>query len=239
MILRIVWFAAILAIAAITAGVQLDRQTRRTPEIAPTVPEQFRSAAQLQIVTSAIEGDDPQYALAEAKRLVARRPMPSEHLTLLALASIKAGEAQIGTETIQYAARRGWRDPVAQEAMLRLAMAAGDMTEAALRYTALLLREETQDEVLVETAPAIFAETGGPGQQALIDTLVATDRWPSTFLRRGLRVMPPPAFADIATGSMAKGVRYDCRLLEQSVAALSRRDAAAGNRLAQAVSEQC
>ena len=239
MIFRIIWFAAILAVAALTAGVQLDRQVRRTPAIAPVVPAPFRSAAQFQIATAALEAGDPGAALAEARRLVARRPVPAEHLTLLAIAQVQADQAEAGSETIQYAARRGWRDPVAQEAMLRLAVAAGDMPEAAYRFTALFLRESTEDALLEELSKAVFSETGGDGQQTMVTILAQTDRWPATFLRRGYRVMAPATFTDIAVDSIAKGVQFDCKLLEQSVTALSRRDAEQGGRLAAAVAPVC
>lgn len=239
MIFRIIWFAAILAIAAVTAGVQLDRQVRRTPAIALAVPAPFRSAAQFQIATSAIESGDPDAALAEARLLVARRPVPAEHLTVLAVALAQADQAKAGAETIQYAARRGWRDPVAQEAMLRLAVAAGDMPEAAHRYTALFLRDSTEDALLEELSNAVFSESGGAGQQTLITILSQTDRWPATFLRRGFRVMAPATFVDITTGSIAKGVQFDCKLLEQTLTAVSRRDAQQGTRLAAAVASVC
>lgn len=239
MIFRIIWFAAILAIATVTAGVQFDRQVRRTPAIAPVVPAPFRSAAQFQIAAKAIEAGDPDAALTEARLLVARRPVPAEHLTVLAIALVQAGEAEAGSETIQYAARRGWRDPVAQEAMLRLAVAAGDMPEATHRFTALFLRDSTDDALLEELSKAVFSEAGGPGQQTLITILSQTDRWPTTFLRRGFRVMAPTTFVDITIGSIAKGVRFDCKLLKQIVTALSRRDPQQGNRLAAAVAPVC
>lgn len=239
MIGRVIWFAAILGLAVATAGVQLDRQVRRTPQIASAVPEPFRSAAQFEIARAALEGDDPEYAVAEARRLVLRRPMPSEHLTILAIASIKAGRPEAGAETIQYAARRGWRDPLAQEGMLRLAIAADDIPEAALRYTALMLSEDSDDAFLTEFAPRIFAETGGAGQQIMVDTLVSTDRWPTTFIRRGGRVMPPAIFVDIVAASIARGVRYDCKVLQQAIRPMSRRDADAAARLAAAAEKQC
>ncbi|MAY20103.1 MAG: hypothetical protein CL955_05750, partial [Erythrobacteraceae bacterium] len=70
-------------IAIVTAGLQLDRQARKTPAMAQSVPEIVRSSAQLPVAAGALSSDNPQYALAEAERLIRRRPMPAEHLRLL------------------------------------------------------------------------------------------------------------------------------------------------------------
>jgi hypothetical protein len=59
---------------------------------------------------------------------------------LLAVAQAKAGNAEAAGLAIQIAGQRGWREPVAQEAVLRLALGAGNKPEAARRYAALFLR---------------------------------------------------------------------------------------------------
>ena len=115
--------------------------------------------------------------------------------------------------------------------MLRLALDAGDEPEAARRYAALFLRAATPNALLQELGPAVLAQTGGPGQRTLVDIISGTDRWHDTFLRRGVQVIPPAAFADITLASIKRGARFDCGILKQSLKALGQQDAATAERL--------
>lgn len=239
MIAGIVWRAALAGIALVTFGVQMDRQARRTPSIAESVPEALRSAAQLPVAAYALAGNDPDRALAEAERLVRRRPLPAEHLRVLAQAQFAAGQVEESVLSIQYAAQRGWRDPLAQESMLRLALEAGDAPEAARRYAALFLRRDTADALLEELGPPVLAEAEGEGRTTLATIVGGGERWHSQFLNRGARVMPPDAFVEIISATAAEGTRYDCRLLRQAQRMLSARDEAAGTQLSAIVDDQC
>jgi hypothetical protein len=239
MIGRIVWFTALAAVALLTAALQIDMQSRRSPALADLVPEPLRNVAQVRITQAALDGEDSARALAEAERLVRRRPVPAEYLTLLATGQAKAGEVEKATQTIQIAGQRGWREPLAQEAVLRLALSAGDKPEAARRYAALFLRDQTPDRLLEELGPAVLAEPGGLGQQTLVAIVVGGERWHSLFLRRGARVMPPAAFSAIATDSIAKGTAFDCKALAASIDTLKQRDADAANTLRAAARRRC
>lgn len=231
MIGRVIWIGLLFALAVVTTMLQLDRQADATPALAPFVPAPMRGYAQPPVTLAATEGADSAAALEEARRLVRRRPIPAEHLTLLALAQTKAGMPEQAGLTIQIAAQRGWREPVAQEAVLRLALAAGDEPEAARRYAALFLRAATPDTLLQEIGPAVLTRTDGPGQRTLVDIISGTDRWHDTLLRRGVQVMPPAAFADITLAAIERGARFDCGILRQSVKGLQRQDAATAQRL--------
>ncbi len=239
MISGILWRAVLVAIALVTIGVQADRQTRRTPALAQKVPELFRSAAQMPVAAYALAGDDPSYALAEAERLVRRRPLPAEHLRVLAQAQFAARQIDESALSIQYAAQRGWRDPLAQESMLRLALAAGNAPEAARRYAALFLRRDTEDALLEELGPPVLEEAGGEGRQTLIEIVGGGDRWHNQFLHRGARVMPPDAFVEIVNATTANGVRYECPLLEQVERNVRTRDESSATQLARIIEDQC
>ncbi len=248
MIVRLIWLLCILVIGAVTAAVQLDRQADISPGVAPIVPAPFRGHAQARIVTAALAEKTPSHAaivaVPEAERLVRRRPIPAEHLTLLAIARAKAGETEASSLTIQYAAQRGWREPIAQETMLRLAVAAGDRAEAARRYAALFLRDATPDALLEEFGPRVLSTNGNAASRSEgLDTMIAivsgSERWQSHFLRRGARVMPPAAFSTIVSATSAKGVRYDCDLMQKVGRAVSARDEAAGGSFAGLIVEQC
>lgn len=239
MIARILWLALLSALAGVTTMLQLDRQAELSPALAPLVPQPLRGYAQARIAATGIGAKDSAAALEEARRLVQRRPVPAEHLTLLAIAQAKAGMTDQAGLTIQIAAQRGWRDPLAQEAVLRLALAAGDKPEAARRYTALFLRSATPNALLQEVGPAVLEETDGPGQRTLVDIISGTDRWHDAFLRRGVQVIPPAAFADITLASMARGVRFNCGVIGQAIKDLGQKDVAAAQRIAVASGSQC
>lgn len=239
MIGRFVWFAVLIAIALVTAALQIDMQSRRSPQLAALVPAPLRGHSQVHVVRSALAKEDPGLALGEAKRLLQRRPMPAENLVLLATAQAKAGKPDDAMLTIQIAGQRGWREPLAQEAVLRLALSAGDKPEAARRYAALFLREQTPDALLQELGPAVLDEAGGLGQQTMVAIVVGGERWHPIFLRRGISVMPSAAFSAIAAESLRQGAAFECPQLAQSIKVLKRNDPDAGERLQAAAARRC
>jgi len=239
MIGRIVWTAGLLAIAAVTTALQIDRESHTTRALAPLVPAPLRNYAQTQVTLAAIGAGEPQAALAEAQRLVRRRPVPAEYLTLLAIAQAQSGQAEQAELTIQIAGQRGWREPLAQEAVLRLALAAGDKAEAARRYAALLRRQATPDAVLIALGPDVLGEPEGTGRQALTDIIVGAERWHFVFLERGPQVMPLDAFSEIAAAAIARGVVFECNSLKRTVEGLRQRDAAAAQTLAGPAARAC
>ena len=239
MIGRILWLAALLSIAVITTSLQFDRQSEAAPQIAPLAPAPFCDYAHAYIVAAALERDDPAAALDAAKELVRRRPMPAEHLTLLAAAQAKAGETDAAVFTIQLAGQRGWRDRVAQETLLRLALVAGDKAEAARRYAALFRSNATADELLIEFAPKVLGEAGGAGQVTFAAILAGAPRWYEQFLQRGARVMPPATFAEILGLSLDRGAPFACEPLQRAAEDLGKRDAAAAAKLTAPIARRC
>lgn len=237
MIGRILWFATILAVGAVTFSVQLDRQARVSPALAPNVPEPFRAFAQTHIAANALQGDDPALALEEAEKLVKRRPIPAPHFRLLAAAQFNVDEVAAAGQTVQIGAKRGWRDTLSQEAMLRLALQAGDKPEAARRYAALFLNNQTPEELLIELNEPVFEEAGGVGRTTFTDIVAGGDRWLGFFLTRGPRVLSPDAFAEIVTASQKRGTRFPCTPLERALKDLQKRDPAAAEAL-QAISKK-
>jgi len=236
-IARISWYLGLAAIAGATALLQLDRQTAVSPELVGLVPEPFRAVSQARIAAESLAAADPAQALDEAEKLVLRRPVPAQSLRLLALAQYRAGQLNEGSLSIQYAAKRGWRDVVAQEAMARLALAAGDTAEAARRYSALLARQETPDALLESLGAEIFARDDGVAIEAMADITSGSDRWIDLFLRRGVRVMPADAFSKVVVKSIAKGAAIDCRTIDRLASTIGRRDSTAASRLSAAAPE--
>lgn len=213
MIIRAIWWTFLGVIAIVTASVQLDRQSAVVTQIAPNVPSPARGFAQSQIVAQALLAQDNDRAVSEARRLVERRPIPAESLRLLAQAQFAAGQTDQSALTIQYAAQRGWRDPLAQESMLRLALAADDAPEAARRFAALFLFQGTDDALLEELAPMVLGQPGGAGRQTLTDIVAGAERWHPHFVRRGARVLPAEGFVEIVIEAAAQGAIFECDLL--------------------------
>lgn len=133
MIGRIVWWAVLSCVALVTAGLQLDKQSEVTPALAPLVPAPLRNFAQTQITASAAENGDPAVALAESEDWCAAARFRPNTLQFWRSPLAKAGKLQNAALAIQFAGQRGWREAIAQEAVLRLALAAGDQAEAARR----------------------------------------------------------------------------------------------------------
>ena len=239
MMARIAWLVSLAAIVVVAFGVQVDRQARKTPSIAIGVPESVRSTAQLPVAAYALDSGETGRALVEAEKLVRRRPIPAEHLRLLAQAQFAAGELEKGGLTIQYAAQRGWRDMLAQEAMLRIALNAGDEAEAARRYTALFVNQATEDALLIELGDIVLAQPGGTGRETLTEIVTGAQRWHSQFLRRGWRVMPPDAFVEIVATSSDRGAVYDCDQLRLGVRSIRTRNADAADKLDGLIATQC
>lgn len=224
MIGRIVWWIVLVLVALGTTGFQLDRQSRVSPELASFVPEPFRAFGQAHIASSALTQRDAEGALDAAKKLVRRRPLPAENLRLLSAAQFKAGLHQQSAVTMQYAARRGWRDPIPQEAMMRFALAAGDEGEATRRFVALMIRPSTSDETLTELGEALFGAKPSEGQRVLTELLAGTEKWNAIFVRRGLNALPTATYVEALIDAEKNGAVFDCGQMRMSLKAIERRD---------------
>ena len=157
---------------------------------------------------------------------------------MLATAQFEAGQVENSAVTVQLAARRGWRDPLSQQAMLELALGAGDGAEAARRYAALLLNSETENELLAELAARTFSEPEGAARVAFSKIVAGGQRWHDFFLRRGSRVMPADAFTEIVVGANAIAP-FDCSAVERTLEQFGNRDAPSAEQLATAFADSC
>lgn len=231
MIFRALWICCILAIAAVTIGAQLDRQARFDPTFVASVPEPFRAFSQRHVTVEALRSGNTALALMEARKLVARRPMPAEHLRLLSLAEFEYGAAEQSVYSIQLAARHGWRDRSTQQTMLNLAVAAGDQTEAARRFAALFARGGIEEAELRAFAQKVFGPSGSAARIEFANILSEAERWQRLYLRMGPGVFPTDAFVEITQRASKAGVSFQCENAMRAVERLRRVDRAAGDAL--------
>jgi hypothetical protein len=239
MILRTLLVIAMVALGLAVAQLQFDRQTARGPALADWVAGPFRGNAQFMAATEALNRQDTDVAVSEARRLVQRRPVPAENLTLLASALYRAGDVEMASIAVQMAAQRGWREPLAQETRLRLALEAGDLTEAGTRYVALLLNPASDNALLKDLGQQVLAEPESDAEAVLIDLVSDTDRWHAVFLRRGPGVMPTAAFGRVITASLARGIVFDCRALKPAIGRVAAQDRDTAETLRGEIGAQC
>jgi len=238
MISRALWVVAVIAIAFVTASVQLDRQARIAPALANSVPETFRAFAQRHIAADALLSENEALALKEARQLVAKRPMPAEHLRMLSLAQFAAGNSEQSVYTIQLAARRGWRDQPSQSTMLRLALAAGDQPEAARRYAALFSQGEVAEGELRAFGDLVFGAQSEDARAEFAQVVSEAARWQRIYLRKGPSGLPPEAFVDVTQRVTQAGVRFKCESKARAVQRLSQVDQSASEAL-KAILDYC
>lgn len=231
MIFRAFWVLCVLAVACVTAGVQLDRQARYDPRFVASVPDPFRAFSQRHATVEALRSGNDALALTEARKLVARRPMPAEHLRLLSLAEFETGAAEQSVYSIQLAARRGWRDRSSQQTMLNLAIAAGDQIEAARRFAALFARGGIEETELRDFAQELFGPDSGTARAEFANILSEADRWQRGYLRKGPSVFPTEAFIEITQLAKEAGASFQCENAERAIERVRRMDRAAGDAL--------
>lgn len=196
------WSFTLALVGLVTIGAQLDRQARYQPDLARWVPGPLRAFSQYHIALEAAQLQDRQVALGETRKLVARRPVPAEHLALLAALQLQDDPQGRGLITIQQAAQRGWREPLSQEARLRLALAAGDYREAALRLAAIWALHH-DGKTLEKLAPRVLQHA--EARQAFAELLADRPRWEGAYLRLSKEFLPPEILADIVARTLVRG----------------------------------
>lgn len=217
--IRIAWYALAAMLALVATGVELDRQSRRDPALAVSVPRPFRSFAQERIVFDKLGSDDSATALDEAERLIRRRPIPAENLFLLAAANGAAGNAEAGVYALGLSAERGWRVRQVQLAMIGDALQRGEADNAAARLLA-LWSTGADDGVLEQATRAVLAAPDGP---EAFGRILAKSRFSqNAVLRKSLRYTSPGNFARMVHAALLAGAGFDCPKIQSLAEILSR-----------------
>lgn len=224
MIGRWSWRAAMALLAAIAVMAQLDRASVLRPEVSLIVPPAFRSFAQSPIALIAMTQGDAPKALEEARRLVRRRPLPAEHLFVLAMADLQSGRTQGFADAFRTASTRGWRFGPLQVFAAQTALERGDVRGAANRVAA-LWAAEADNPSREPLTRALLAAPGGADAFAV--PLAQTHVWSDKFLAGGADLAPPQVALRTVRMAQAKGARFDCDALRGFYRALTTRGLAA------------
>ncbi|MEZ5744059.1 MAG: hypothetical protein R3D89_10170 [Sphingomonadaceae bacterium] len=160
----LVWWGVLALAAVLCAGLQLDRQARRDGSYAELVPAPFRNFAQVLLANRALASGTAEQALRETRLLLARSPIPAEHVTLFALAAASSGDAARAEPALLASAGRGWREPLAQLFVADAALRAGEPQIAAERALGAFMLGQRNAELT-----ALFERLSGTpaGQEAL------------------------------------------------------------------------
>lgn len=171
------WYA-VVAVTAITAiGVELDRQAHFDPRIAALVPEMFEGDALENLVRSASHNNDRVQAEVLARKLVQRRPIPAEGLSLYAESLLANGKDEASAAAIQVAAGRGWRDRFVQQVVILSALQQ-DTPEIAANRVVALWRLGDRGDRLEHLTLATLSAPGG--LSAFENALIERDRYLGT-----------------------------------------------------------
>lgn len=208
-----------LVLAALVTFVQIDQQSRLTPQYAPLVPDVFSGNAARERSKLALQLGASEVALAEARTQVSLRPMPAESLTILALASLQAGDPETGAKALEAASRRGWREPVSQLASGRGALEQGAYEIASQRAVALLSTGNLTDAALGMVAELVALPEG---REAMATRMASFGRWQGNTLTQAADFADPEDWAATITLAVGKGADLPCDQLQRLGARYSR-----------------
>jgi hypothetical protein len=211
MIARVCLYFGLAVLATLACFTQLDRQAFVMPPFAQYVPQPFRAAGQQRLVEMALATNNPAAALAGARDLIRKRPMPARHLVLFAGAAQLAGQDDRVIAPLEVAAVRGWREPVVQLAVARAGILSGDFRSAAQRVVALVATAAPRDQT---DALLTVLLADADGRAALADMLATQGHWNRRFIARLQQAGTPAQLVDTLDKARARGAMIDCAELQ-------------------------
>jgi len=213
---RYCWYFGLLVVATIATVVQIDRHALELPALAKWVPSQFRSFALIREAADEAVRGDPRRAVGDARRLVAKHPIPAEPLTILAIAEHRAGDGVASSAALILAAQRGWREPLAQQSVAIAAMQTGQAEIAADRLSALWKTMKGRPHAR-ELSGQLLEERAV--RKKFASKLANRKEWVEAFLSWASRNLALPIFADIIEEANKKGATFDCAMIARTARA--------------------
>lgn len=215
---RLVVWALLLAIAGVTVSLQIDRQTRLSPQLFAVVPGPFKSQALEPEADLAVKRKAAN-AYELAREFVQRRPVPSLGLTLLSLSAVEKRDNQLADDAMALAASRGWRGTVPNLLALGGAYAAGDL-EGAVHRLAALGRMQAGEQITKQGLAIISASP--EGRAVLSDYAKRDPAMAFMVLRSSLEVIRPELAVEMVRDIKAGGGTFSCPDIRWIVTSLLR-----------------
>ncbi|MBF7012801.1 hypothetical protein QUC32_24555 [Novosphingobium resinovorum] len=202
------WYSVIAVIAFFAVCVELDRQGRFDLRTAKMVPDLIKGDALENLAKVAFERNESVQGQDLARKLVERRPIPAESLSLYAGGLLMNGEEEAGLAALQIAAGRGWRDRFVQRVVVLSALN-HDTPEIAANRVVALWRIGERADWLKGLTRATLEEPGG--LSAFESTLIEDDRYLDTdFLGWAATSLPERTVNRLARRIAANRSKFDC-----------------------------
>ncbi|QVM83713.1 hypothetical protein [Novosphingobium decolorationis] len=218
---KLIGIGTAIMLAIPGAAVQLDLQSARDASLARYVPKFARSTALEVTARDQDAGSDKALAYAESERLLARRPVPAENLSLYGLLAFETGKPKQADAAFALAAQRGWRDTLTQELVINAALQTQDWQVAADRLTALWSANLDAPNITEVSKAALGV---GAVQEAFGARLAHKPRWQSDFLRWAGENLSLESAANTVHAAIVQRAEFKCNEL----AALARNMAFGG-----------
>lgn len=204
---RSLWYVFLVAIGVVITPIQLDRHSIEAPALAAFVPAFVADFSKIRpTAISAVDGSSTEVA-SDAARILYNHPIPSEYLTIYALALSRLGNDSVSSEAISLSAQRGWREPIAQRAVALAAAQSKDWDVAADRLAALwktspgqlATRSLSKKLLAVPEIRSDFAKK-----------IVGQSYWIDAFVSWSADNLQVDAFVEVMSIAQRAGAEIDC-----------------------------
>lgn len=213
------WFAFVAVIIVAAIGTQMDREGHLSLRVARMVPVVFQGSALDTLAMDAIRRKDRYEGEVLSRRLIHRRPIPAESLSLYARALAASGKEVASAAALQSAAGRGWRDRFVQRAVIVSALQQGD-NEVAVNRIIGLWRIGERDAWLKEVTQASLMSPAGV--RKMRQTFIPRERFVDTnFFIWASSDLPLSTASQLGTAMRSQNGEFDCGKFSQQVDGLA------------------
>lgn len=198
-----------LGYLALAIPAALDRASADRPELARFVPAAFQREVLAGQARQLRDAGIPGSALSQAEQLLRNDPLGADSAGLLGVARLARGDAAAADAAFRVSARVGWREPATQVYWFQTALAGGDYSLAALRFSA-VARQWPSASAIDDMASSLQATP--PGEAALIARLTSGEPWVPSFVLPGANEPAErlAARSDVLIKAADKGLRLGC-----------------------------
>lgn len=213
-ILSAVWVGAMVVLAIVATGFQMDRQADKNLYVARNVPGAFRGYALSTLARHEFADGNSGASLIYARELVSRQPVPAESLSLLGSSLLGEGDDKGALAVLVQSAQRGWRDGWTQYLMVGASLQMGETTVAGQRLLA-IVRLNPDFDTVADLTDAVMENA--PARAAFLSGVNARDNWGGDFFEwAARRDFSRQALLDVVQTLAKRHSRIDCLQLSRA-----------------------